>query len=75
MREISSKCHSKLILVPYHKPLDPMMDIYDGQNFDLKTRVDIWMRMYVVPVEYGYFGLLLRLFSGGIVFNGGSLIY
>ena len=42
--------YSKLILVPSHKPLDPKMDLYDGQNIDLKTRVDIWMRMDVIPV-------------------------
>ena len=47
---ISSQCNSKLISVPSNKPLDPMMDIYDGQNFYLKTRVDMWMRMYVVPI-------------------------
>ena len=43
--------YSELILVPFHKPLDPMMDLYDGQKIDLKTRVDIWMRMDVIPVE------------------------
>ena len=32
-----------------------MMDLYDGQTFDLETRVDIWMRMDVVPVKYGIF--------------------
>ena len=48
---ISSQYHSKLISVPSNKPLDPMMDIYDGQNFYLKTRVDIWMRMDVITVE------------------------
>ena len=47
----SSQCHSKLTLVPYHKPLDPIMDLYDGQTFDLKTRVDIWTRMHVISVE------------------------
>ena len=41
--------HSNLMLVPSHKPLDPMIDLYDGYIFDLKTSVDIWMRMYVVP--------------------------
>ena len=51
MRKSSSQCHSKLILVPSHKPLDTMMYIYDGQTFDLKTRVDIWMRMDVISVE------------------------
>ena len=47
----SSQCHSNLILVPSHKPLDPMMDLYDGHTFDLKTRVDTWMRMDVIPEE------------------------
>ena len=47
LRTSSSQCHSWLILFPHHKPLDPMMDIYDSQNFDLKTRLDIWMSMYV----------------------------
>ena len=51
MRTSYSKFHSNLILVPPHKPLDPMMDLYDGHNFDLKTRVDIWMRIDVVPLE------------------------
>ena len=32
--------YSKLILIPYHKPLDPMMDLYDGQKIDLKTRME-----------------------------------
>ena len=60
MSTISNQCHSKLILVPYHKPLDPIMDLYDGQKIDLKTRVDIWMSMDVIPVEYGSFGMLLK---------------
>ena len=42
---------SKLILVPSHKPLDPIMDLYDVHNIDLKKRVGIWMRMDVIPVE------------------------
>ena len=29
-----------------------MKDIYDGKPYDLKTRVDIWTRMDIVPVEY-----------------------
>ena len=29
-----------------------MKDIYDGQTYDLKTRVDIWTRMDIVLVEY-----------------------
>ena len=41
------------MLVPPPKPPDPVKDLYDGHIYDLKTRVDIWMRMDVVPVEYG----------------------
>ena len=51
MRTRSNKCHSKLMLVPSHKPLDTIMDIYDGQKFDLKTRVYVWMRMDVITLE------------------------
>ena len=36
---------------PYHKPLDLMMDLYDGQKINLKTRVDIWIRMDMIAVE------------------------
>ena len=43
------------VLVPPCKPPDPVKDIYDGQTYDLKTRVDIWTSMDVVPVEYGTF--------------------
>ena len=32
-----------------------MKDLYDDQTYDLKTRVNIWTRMDVVPVEYGKF--------------------
>ena len=49
MRTSSRQCHSNLILVTYHKPLDTMMDLYYDHTFDLKTRVDVWMRMDVIP--------------------------
>ena len=55
MRTIYSHCHNNLVLVPLHKPPDPVKDFYEGQTYDLKTSVDIWTRMYVVPVEYGTF--------------------
>ena len=48
----SSKFHNNPILVPLHKPPYPVMDLYDSQNVDLKIRVDIWMNMNVIPVEY-----------------------
>ena len=51
----SSQCHNNPVLVPHCKPPDPVKDLYDGQIYHLKTRVDIWTRMNVVPVEYGTF--------------------
>ena len=36
------KCHNNLFLVPSCKPPDTVKDLYDGQPYDLKTRVDIW---------------------------------
>ena len=38
-----------------------MNDIYDGQIYDLKTRVDIWTRVDVVPAEYGTFSQTFHL--------------
>ena len=32
-----------------------MRYLYDGQDYDLKIRVDTCMRMDVVPLEYGTF--------------------
>ena len=55
LRKISSQCHSNPVLVTPRKPPDHLKDIYDDHNYDLKTRVDIWTRMDVVPVEYGKF--------------------
>ena len=55
MRTSSSQCHNNPVLVPTRKPPDSMKDLYDCQTYDLKTRVDIWTRMDVVPVEYGIF--------------------
>ena len=75
MMTSSSQCHNNLVLVPPRKPPDPVKDIYDGQIYDLKTRVDIWKRMDVVPVEYGTFAQTFQLtmwffqFITGITFN------
>ena len=55
MRTSSSQCHNNPVLVPPCKPPGTVKDLYDGQTYDLKTRVDIWTRMDVVPVEYGTF--------------------
>ena len=52
-----------------------MKDIYDGQTYDLKTRVDIWTGMDVVPAEYGTFAQTFHLtmwffnFITGITFK------
>ena len=51
----SSQCHNNPVLVPNYKPADPVKDMYNGQNYDLKTRLYIFKRMDVVPVEYGTF--------------------
>ena len=44
-----------------------MKDLYDGQTYDLKTTVNIWMRMDIFPMEYGTFAhtfhLAMRLFQ------------
>ena len=55
LRTGSTQCHSNPVLVPPRKPPDPVKDFYDSQTYDLKIRVDICMRMDVVPVEYGTF--------------------
>ena len=54
--------HNNQVLVPPSKPPDPMKYIYDGRTY-LKTRVDIWARMDVVPVEYGIDYLQVGLFD------------
>ena len=40
---------------PPCNPPDPVNYLSDVQTYDPKTRVDIWKRMYVVPVEYETF--------------------
>ena len=37
-------------MVLFNKPPDPMMDIFDGQTFDQKIRMDVRSRMNVIPV-------------------------
>ena len=76
----SSQCHNNPVLVPPRKPPDPVKDIYDDQIYDLKTRVDIWTRMDVVPVEYGtfaktfYLTIWLFQFITGITFKWDCVI-
>ena len=75
MMTSSSQCHNNPVLVPPRKPPDPVKDLYYGHIYDLKTRVDIWTRMDVVPVEYGTFAQTFHLtmwffhFITGITFK------
>ena len=61
LRKIHSQCHNNPVLVPPCKPPNPVKDIYDGHTYDLKTRVNIWTRMDMVPVEYGTFAQTFHL--------------
>ena len=76
----SSQCHNNPVLVPPRKPHDPVKDLYDGQIYDLKTRVNIWTRMDMVPVEYGTYAQTFQLtmwffqFITGINFKWDYLI-
>ena len=40
----SSQCYNNPVLVPPRKPPDPVKDLYDGQIYDLKIRVDSFWR-------------------------------
>ena len=60
-RTSSIQCHSNIVLVPPCKTPYPVKDLYYGQTYDLKKRVDIWMRMDVVPVEYRTFAHIFHL--------------
>ena len=61
LRKKAIQCHNNPVLVPPHKPPYPPKVSYDGQPYDLKTRVNIWMKMDVVPVEYGTFSQTFHL--------------
>ena len=37
----SRQCHNNPVLVPPRKLTDPVKDFYEGQTYDLETRVDI----------------------------------
>ena len=75
LRTSSIQCHNKPILFPPHKPPNCVKDMYDSQTNDLKTRVDIWKRMDIVPVEYGtlshtfHLNMLFFHFISGITFK------
>ena len=80
LRTSSRHCHNNPVLVPPCKAPDYVKNIYDGQTYDMKTRVDIWTKIYIVPVEYGTFNhtfhLMMWLFQyiTGINFKWDYLI-
>ena len=57
----SSQCHNNSVLFHPRKPPDHVKDIYDGQTYELKKRLDIWTRMDLVPVEYRTFSQTFHL--------------
>ena len=81
MRTISSQFHNNQVLVSPRKPPDPVKDIYDVQTYELKTRVYIWTRIDVVPVEYRTFAQTFHLkiwffqFITGITFKWDYVIW
>ena len=46
----SSQCHNIQVLVHPRKLPDHVKDLYYSQTYHLKSGVDIWMRVDVVPV-------------------------
>ena len=80
MGKSSIQCHNNPVLVPSRKPPDTVKDLYDGQTYDLKTRVDILTRMDIVPVEYRTFDQKFHLtmwffnFINGITFKWDYII-
>ena len=75
LRTSSSQCYNNPVLLPSRKPPYPVKGFYNGRTYDLKTRVEIWTRMDVVPVEYGTFAQKFHLtmwlfqFITGITFK------
>ena len=81
----SSQFHSNPIFVTPHKTPNTIMDLYDGWEFDLKSRINIWTRMDVFPIKYVTlahifqsimrFRLLVVLPSGGIICCDALFLY
>ena len=75
LRTNSIQYHNNPFFVRPRKPPDPVKDLYDSQNYDLKTRVNIWTNMDVIPVDYGTFAWIFHLmvrfsqFINGIAFK------
>ena len=61
LRTSSRQCHSNPVLVTPQKPPDTVKDLFDGQTYDLKTRLDIWTRIDAVPVNYETFDYKFHL--------------
>ena len=61
MSTSSIQCNNNPVLVPHRKPPYPVKDIYDSQTYYVKTRLDIWTSMDIVPVEYGTFAQTFHL--------------
>ena len=80
LRTRFSQCHNNPVFVPPRKPPNPVKDLCDGQTYDLKTSVNIWTRIDLVPVEYGTFTQKFHLtmwflqFITGITFKWNYLI-
>ena len=81
LRTSSRQCHNNLVLVPPRKPPDHVKDLYDGQTYEQKTRVDIWTMTYSIPVEYRTFAQKFHLtmwffpFINGITFKWDNVIW
>ena len=61
LRKSSSQCHNNPVLVSPRKPPNHVKDLYGGQTYELKIRVDIWTRMDIVRVEYVTFAQTFHL--------------
>ena len=71
MSKSSRHCHGNPILVPPYKPPYPVLYIYEGQTFDLKTRVDKWMGADVVSLKYGTLAHMSHLMKYFLRFDTG----
>ena len=54
-RKSSSQCHNNPVLVPLHKPPDPVKDLYGSNTYDLKTRVDIFAQKFDLTMWFFQF--------------------
>ena len=61
LRTNSIQCHNNPVLVPPRKIPYTVKDLYANNIYNHKTRVDIWMRMDVFPVQYETFDQTFHL--------------